>query len=195
MSYRMQLSRFNSAHQPVHFNSREHGYLVLTLYQIQTVVSSRSPDEAGWIESNEVPESEGNASTGDSADESVGIKTGFSVNPIKIRFIPDPKLSVNQIIEFKHLASDMRMILSQQSDGGLKIVYHNGHLSFVLSHYTSEIEVRIPEPDIAQIQTILDQLCIVVSTNTFFRLDLVEIKNSTKKNFQEVTNYLWSVWR
>jgi len=97
---------------------------------------------------------------------------------------------------FKNFNADMRMILNHnQADGGLKMCFRDGQLSFHLMHYTSEIEIRIPEPDLPQIAKILDQLCIVVSTNTFFKLDLVEVKQSAKKTYQEISNYLWSAWR
>ena len=113
------------------------------------------------------------------------------VPPVKIRFVPDPKLSVNQLMEFKKLHTDMRLYLSRnQADGCLKVSLRDGKLFFTICHYTSEMEVPVDSVNFDQIRQILDELSIVISTNTFFQLDLKEIRTNTGRQLNEWKGYL-----
>jgi hypothetical protein len=176
--FKPKLTRYNLEGKVVEFNSREYGYLILELEYFDVEIKTVNPEEV----------------TGELIEEEIRLKT--AVPPLKVRFVPDPKLSVNQIMEFKKFHTDMRMTLSRsQGDGGLSIIYRNGQIYFKLCHYTSEIEIGVDQKHLSQIGRILDQICIVISTNTFFKLDLKEIKKSGRKTYQEVTNYLWSYFR
>lgn len=184
--FQSKLTRYNLESKPIGFDSREYGYLVLTLEYFDVEFVPNSTTEEPQIES-----------TVDGIkliEEEIKLKS--AIPPIKIRFVPDPKLSVNQIMEFKKLHTDMRMVLSRcQADGGLSLIYRDNKLYLKICHYTSEMEISIKPDNFSQIQEILDQICVVISTNTFFKLDLKELKKTGRKTYHEVSNYLWSYFR
>jgi len=162
MLFQSYLTRFNEENKPIALDSREYGYLVL---QLKYIAEDNSDTDALIV-------------------------------PIKIRFIPDSHLSVNQIMEFKKLHTNMRLILSRQSgthpEESLKLSFREEKLYITITNKYSQMELQLPEESRSHIQLLLDQLSIVISSNTFFQLDLQEIKQTGKKQYQEWRNYLWS---
>ena len=212
MFFKARLTRYNVEDKEVPHNSREYGYLVLVIeYYIitaQPAAQARThtpdvPQSDRWIEADGEDERT-HARSAIAREPMPPSSSAFKllVPPIRIKFVPDPLLSVNQIMEFKKLHSDMRMFLSRPTScsdlsefhgGCLKLAHQNNKMYLTVCHYTADMTITIENDNFASILEVLDQLCIVVSTNTFFKLDLKEVKNTASKQYNDWRNYLWSL--
>jgi hypothetical protein len=184
MFFKSTLKRFNSENVEIAYDSKEYGYLTLKLEYTDLQDSLKKEKNTQWeYETKQYME----------YDESKTHEKQIHCNiipPIIIKFVPDGKLSVNQIMEFKKMHTDMRMFLSKKNnDGALKIVYKDNKLNLIMSHFNNECCIPIERENIPSILKILDQLCIVVSTNTFFELDLKEVSVASTQYYHNIKNY------
>jgi hypothetical protein len=210
--FRSRLLRYNVQGQELSHNSREYGYLVLTLEYLDsspmpaptnTLVPDQAPNTERWVENDEEdePKAPRQSSTSTTMHHRSTTRIGvlkLVVPPIKVRFVPDGKLSVNQIMEFKKLHNEMHLTLSRnQLDGCLKLCYipasdaqSSEKMILKICHYTSEVSFAVLPEHFGSIIDMLDQLCVVVASNTFYQLDLQDVKQTGARQWDEWKNYL-----